>query len=156
MLECFLFFSALGLFVFGWLLYWLIPYQSLILNQSDALFPVSSRFMLKLIYTWAIALSGFLLTASPKHAGLKLILLTSLSGTICLYQAALFKIRQPDFLCCLGNLNDRVCLSPRVLAILLELFFGIIFGVSSASLFLNFHSKIKGQGMERWGRQNGD
>lgn len=111
----FAFWSSVGLFVFGAMVVWTTFGAGPILSGPDPVFSISSAFVLYGISGGSFAVSAFLLLAEPKHITVKLYLLAWFSFTLIVYQLGAVWDGGANFLGCLGNLNDKIPVPPKVL-----------------------------------------
>jgi hypothetical protein len=84
-----------------------------LLNHSDTLLGLSLRQVFYGVAGAELALSAYLLAG--KNSGFKLAFIAWLILNLIIYQGWLWGSGLPNYLCCLGNLNDNFPLPPRVL-----------------------------------------
>jgi|SRR6185437_5996548 len=113
------------------------------LDKLDPLLFLSNRNVLKLVGGTELALSAFLLLSKNSH--LKLILIAWLATTFLAYRIGLQWSAAPYFCNCLGNWNEKLFVSSRLLNWLSLTFLGWLLGGSYLLLLKNLiknHKKV--------------
>jgi len=110
------------------------------LDYPDALLPLTNRHVFNLVGALELGLSAFLLMKSGQQS-LKLWLLLWLAVNFLVYRAGLWSQGSPALCDCLGNLNEKLPLSPRLInAVMLVVL--AWFGAGSALLLgLDYFSR---------------
>jgi hypothetical protein len=84
------------------------------LGNSDPLIPLSNRQVFYLVGGIELFISAFLLVKDESQ-GLKLSVIAWLATNYLVYRAGLWWMGMPNFCDCLGNLNEKLFISPRIL-----------------------------------------
>jgi hypothetical protein len=84
------------------------------LGDSDPLIPLSNRLVFYLVGGLELLISAFLLVKDGSQT-LKLSLIAWLGTNYLVYRAGLLWMGLPNFCDCLGNLNEKLSISPVIL-----------------------------------------
>ena len=142
-INSFLFCVAVGLFVFGALIWWVMSSAGLVLDGTDELLFISSRKVLYLVVIGSLALSAFLLVGSEKRKALKLSCLAWFSCNLSVYEVGSFCSHNANFLNCLGNLNSQIPIAPVTLATMWLVIFTALFITSVSMLIFEWLAERK-------------
>jgi hypothetical protein len=123
------------------------------LNRLDPVLFLSNRRVFYLAGVVELVLSAYLLMS--RSDGVRLGFIAWLATNFAVYRAGLWWNHSPNLCSCLGNLTDKISISPRILDAALLAILGWLFIGSYTFLFLNWlrrrkttHREIKSSAQE--------
>jgi hypothetical protein len=114
MRDGFIFSVAIILFITAAAKLFSAPGTAVALDSMDPILPLSNRWLFYLAGGIELLISGFLLIKTRGHR-IKLTLIAWLATDYLVYRAGLWWSGSPNLCDCLGDLNDRLSISPRIL-----------------------------------------
>lgn len=106
------------------------------LDEPDPFLLISSRLVLVLLGVCELVLSAYLLMG--KNLQIKLWLTAWFATNLMVYRIGLQSQGAPDFSDCLGNFDDWLPVTPRILHVVMEILLIFLLAGSYGSLLLNW------------------
>lgn len=141
--EGFVFCAAITLFSAAAMLLWTAYLPIRVLDGGDPFLPLSSRNVFYLAGGCGLTASAFLLAANSQLAATKLLLIAWLTANYLAYTIGLRLTNGTNLFSCLGNVNNGLAISPKILDWILWVVVGGLLAGASLLLFFDWFARRK-------------